>query len=75
MAALATFRAATDPRARGGELYGPDGPGQFKGVPARVRSSPASHDARAQARLWQVSERLTGVGPTTAPQPVDRLDR
>ncbi|GIH97087.1 oxidoreductase [Planobispora siamensis] len=65
--ALPTLRAATDPHAPGGGLYGPSGPGQFKGSPVRVTSSPASHDGHTQARLWQVSERLTGVSPVTAP--------
>jgi NAD(P)-dependent dehydrogenase (short-subunit alcohol dehydrogenase family) len=59
--ALPTLRAATDPRARGGEYYGPDGRGETKGYPKLVESSPASHDEDAQLRLWQESERLTGV--------------
>jgi NAD(P)-dependent dehydrogenase (short-subunit alcohol dehydrogenase family) len=59
--ALPTLRAATDPAARGGEYYGPDGWLEFKGHPHRVSSSARSHDERAQRRLWQESERLTGV--------------
>jgi NAD(P)-dependent dehydrogenase (short-subunit alcohol dehydrogenase family) len=59
--ALPTLRAATDPAARGGEYYGPDGWLEFKGSPHRVSSSARSHDERAQRRLWQESERLTGV--------------
>jgi NAD(P)-dependent dehydrogenase (short-subunit alcohol dehydrogenase family) len=59
--ALPTLRAATDPAARGGEYYGPDGWLEFKGYPHRVSSSARSHDAQAQRRLWQESERLTGV--------------
>jgi len=59
--ALPTLRAATDPAARGGEYYGPDGWLQFKGYPHRVSSSARSHDEQAQRRLWQESERLTGV--------------
>ena len=59
--ALPTLRAATDPAARGGEYYGPDGWLEFKGYPHRVRSSARSHDEQAQRRLWQESERLTGV--------------
>jgi NAD(P)-dependent dehydrogenase (short-subunit alcohol dehydrogenase family) len=60
MGALATLRAATDPFARGGEFYGPPGRGSI-GHPVRVESSAASHDEGAQRRLWQESERLTGV--------------
>ncbi len=59
--ALPTLRAATDPAARGGEYYGPDGWLEFKGHPHRVSSSARSHDEQAQRRLWQESERLTGV--------------
>jgi NAD(P)-dependent dehydrogenase (short-subunit alcohol dehydrogenase family) len=32
-----------------------------KGYPHRVSSSARSHDEQAQRRLWQESERLTGV--------------
>jgi NAD(P)-dependent dehydrogenase (short-subunit alcohol dehydrogenase family) len=59
--ALATLRAATDPAARGGEYYGPPGRLQYTGHPVRVESSAQSHDMAAARRLWEVSERLTGV--------------
>ena len=59
--ALATLRAATDPAAKGGEYYGPPGRLQFTGHPVRVESSAYSHDVAAARRLWEVSERLTGV--------------
>jgi NAD(P)-dependent dehydrogenase (short-subunit alcohol dehydrogenase family) len=60
MGALPTLRAAVDPLARGGEFYGPRR--RFDtGYPAKVQSSARSHDVADQARLWQVSERLTGV--------------
>lgn len=61
MGALPTLRAATDPSVRGGEYYGPPGRAQFTGYPARVESSERSHDVEVQQRLWQESERLTGV--------------
>jgi NAD(P)-dependent dehydrogenase (short-subunit alcohol dehydrogenase family) len=61
MGALPTLRAATDPSVHGGEYYGPPGRAQFTGYPARVESSARSHDTEAQRRLWQESERLTGV--------------
>jgi NAD(P)-dependent dehydrogenase (short-subunit alcohol dehydrogenase family) len=60
MGALATLRAATDASARGGEFYGPPGRG-YTGYPVRIESSARSHDRAAQNRLWQESERLTGV--------------
>jgi NAD(P)-dependent dehydrogenase (short-subunit alcohol dehydrogenase family) len=60
MGALPTLRAATDPGARGGEFYGPPGRG-YTGYPVRVESSSRSHDEAVQRRLWEASERLTGV--------------
>jgi hypothetical protein len=60
MGALPALRAAADPSARGGEFYGPRR--RFDtGYPARVESSARSHEVADQARLWEVSERLTGV--------------
>ncbi|GIF22469.1 NAD(P)-dependent dehydrogenase (short-subunit alcohol dehydrogenase family) [Actinoplanes tereljensis] len=59
--ALPTLRAATDPAVQGGQYYGPDGIGEVRGNPRLVASSPASHDASVQRRLWAVSEELTGV--------------
>ena len=59
--ALPTLRAATDPAASGGEYYGPGGPLQFTGHPVRVESSARSRDEAVAARLWEVSEELTGV--------------
>ena len=65
MGALPALRAATDPSARGGEYFGPRRYGLrrrfFTGYPAVVDSSTRSHDEADQARLWQVSEQLTGV--------------
>jgi NAD(P)-dependent dehydrogenase (short-subunit alcohol dehydrogenase family) len=61
MAALSPLRAATDPSAHGGEYYGPPGRTQFTGYPARVESSARSHDVEMQGRLWQESERLSGI--------------
>jgi NAD(P)-dependent dehydrogenase (short-subunit alcohol dehydrogenase family) len=61
MGALATLRAATDPAARGGEYYGPGGPGGFRGYPRLVTSTGRARDTDAQQRLWRESERLTGV--------------
>jgi NAD(P)-dependent dehydrogenase (short-subunit alcohol dehydrogenase family) len=75
MGALAIARAAVDPNAHGGEYYGPPGRAQFTGHPTVVESTPRSHDTPAQRRLWQESERLTGVtftigeAETTRPTP------
>lgn len=61
LGALATLRAATDPAVQGGQYYGPDGFKELRGYPTLVTSSPQSHDTALQARLWSVSEELTGV--------------
>jgi NAD(P)-dependent dehydrogenase (short-subunit alcohol dehydrogenase family) len=57
--ALSQLRAATDPAARGGELYGPlfvnNGPPVRKPILRRLGMR------RAIERLWEVSERETGV--------------
>ncbi|MFF7643482.1 hypothetical protein [Streptomyces canus] len=47
--------------ASGGQYYGPDGMGGFRGHPKVVESTPKSHDRTVQQRLWTVSEDLTGV--------------
>jgi NAD(P)-dependent dehydrogenase (short-subunit alcohol dehydrogenase family) len=59
--ALATVRAATDPQAGGGDYFGPPGRAQFTGYPVRVESSARSHDPEVARRLWDESQRLTGV--------------
>ena len=59
--ALATVRAATDPQARGGDYFGPPGRSQFTGYPVRVESSARSYDLEVARRLWDESQRLTGV--------------
>jgi NAD(P)-dependent dehydrogenase (short-subunit alcohol dehydrogenase family) len=60
--ALPTLYAATAPNVHGGEYFGPDGPGEMRGHhPKLVQFSRAAHDEAAAARLWTVSEELTGV--------------
>ena len=61
MGALPGLRAAVDPKARGGEYYGPDGKGERSGYPVIVSSNPASHNLQDAKSLWEVSEDLTGV--------------
>ncbi len=59
--ALPTLYAATAPGVRGGEYYGPDGPGEFRGFPKKVQAKPDAYDAELGRRLWEASEGLTGV--------------
>jgi NAD(P)-dependent dehydrogenase (short-subunit alcohol dehydrogenase family) len=58
---LPQLRAATDPNARGGQYYGPDGRRERKGRPVVVEPVPAAKDTETAARLWTLSEELTGV--------------
>ena len=61
MGALPILYAATFPGLAGGTYVGPDGPGEQRGYPRPVGSSAAARDQRVAARLWSVSEELTGV--------------
>lgn len=53
--------AATAPGVLGGEFYGPTGPGELRGKVGLVRPVRAGRDEQAAARLWSISEELTGV--------------
>ena len=59
MGALPQIRAAVDPAANGGTYYGPEK--GMKGYPVLVESNSRSHNLEDAARLWAVSEQLTGV--------------
>ena len=60
--ALPTLYAASAPDATGGEFFGP----AFiaRGFPVRSLSMPAADSKESAARLWEVSEELTGVSYT-----------
>jgi NAD(P)-dependent dehydrogenase (short-subunit alcohol dehydrogenase family) len=59
--ALPPLYAATEPDLEGGLYVGPDGPGEFRGSPRPVSPNRAARDEVLAARLWAVSEELTGV--------------
>jgi len=61
MGALPQIRASVDPKVKGSEYYGPDGKREFKGYPVLVPSNEASHNLEDAAKLWEESEKLTGV--------------
>jgi NAD(P)-dependent dehydrogenase (short-subunit alcohol dehydrogenase family) len=66
--ALPTLRAATDPAAGGGSYWGPSRAFEISGPPAPARISARANDQAVAARLWEVSEKLTGVSyPLAAP--------
>ena len=56
-----SLRAATDPRAYGGEFYGPSHRLEINGPPVAVRPSRRALDENEQQRLWEVSVEHTGV--------------
>jgi NAD(P)-dependent dehydrogenase (short-subunit alcohol dehydrogenase family) len=59
--ALSTLYAATAPEAVGGAYYGPTGAEEKRG-PLGFAQTPEAATTRADAdKLWQLSERLTGV--------------
>jgi NAD(P)-dependent dehydrogenase (short-subunit alcohol dehydrogenase family) len=59
--ALPTLRAATDPAALSGSYWGPARFGELNGPPVPARISERAKNDAAAARLWEVSERLTGL--------------
>ncbi|WP_460303558.1 oxidoreductase [Actinocorallia aurea] len=59
--ALDQLYAATAPGVQGGEFYGPDGLGESRGHPVLVRPVRSATDPETARRLWDVSEKLTGV--------------
>ncbi len=61
MGALPQLYAATMPDVVGGEYFGPDGPFEQRGWPQRVGRSKRASDIADAARLWSLSEELTGV--------------
>jgi NAD(P)-dependent dehydrogenase (short-subunit alcohol dehydrogenase family) len=61
MGALPALYAATAPDVQGGDYYGPCNWGGLKGPPRKQRSSDGSYDPEVAARLWALSESLTGV--------------
>lgn len=59
MGALPSLRAALDVDAKSGSYYGPE---QDKnGYPVEVQASDAAYDQADANRLWEMSEKLTGV--------------
>lgn len=59
--ALPQIRASVDSKVKGGEYYGPHGFNEMGGYPILVESIPASHSQEDAMKLWEISEKLTGV--------------
>jgi hypothetical protein len=61
MGALPQIRASVDENVKGGDYYGPDGFNEMKGFPVLVKSNAASHNLEDAKKLWEVSEKITGI--------------
>ncbi len=61
MGALPSLYAATVADLPGGSFVGPDGFMENRGYPRIVTASGRAYDHEAWRRLWELSERLTGV--------------
>ena len=61
MGALPTVYAATAEGVQGGDYIGPNGFMETYGFPKKVGSSKAAQDTASAAKLWEMSEELTGV--------------
>ncbi|MFK0402907.1 SDR family oxidoreductase [Microbacterium sp. NPDC090225] len=60
-AALPALYAVTSADARAGRLYGPKGPGHLGGAPAEQSIYSRLRSEADAARIWRLSEELTGV--------------
>jgi NAD(P)-dependent dehydrogenase (short-subunit alcohol dehydrogenase family) len=61
MGVLPQLYAATAPLVENGAFYGPDGKNEKKGYPTRVQPAERGRDEALAARLWDLSETLTGL--------------
>ncbi len=59
--ALPSLRAAIDENAKSGDYYGPDGWQEWRGYPKKVKSNRISYNKEIAKKLWDVSEKLTGI--------------
>jgi len=58
--ALPTLYAAAAPTVNGGDFFGPGGLFELRGAPKQVRASSRARNETDAARLWEISESLTG---------------
>ena len=61
MGALPTLQAALDPDAQRNDYFGPSGFMEMRGYPQKVETSDAAKDINLANRLWNVSEKMTGI--------------
>jgi NAD(P)-dependent dehydrogenase (short-subunit alcohol dehydrogenase family) len=58
---LPEVRASVDSKVKGGEYYGPRGFNEMGGYPVLVESTEDSHNLDNAKKLWELSEKLTGI--------------
>lgn len=63
MGAWPALRAATDPAAKPGGYYGPQGFGEARGLSREAKRSALAQDLELGRRLWELSVELTGIDP------------
>ena len=61
MGALPTLYAAVDPDIQGNDYIGPGGFQETRGYPKKVEPAEHAKDDDVAAKLWDVSEKMTGV--------------
>jgi NAD(P)-dependent dehydrogenase (short-subunit alcohol dehydrogenase family) len=61
MGALDELYAAVAPGAESGKVYGPGGFREMRGYPVEVQPDSAARNEETARRLWDLSEKLTGV--------------
>jgi NAD(P)-dependent dehydrogenase (short-subunit alcohol dehydrogenase family) len=61
MGALPTLYAAVGPNVNSGDYFGPSGFLEMKGYPRKVETNKLSKNEKIAAKLWDVSEKLTGA--------------
>ncbi|WP_394620215.1 oxidoreductase [Lentzea sp. JNUCC 0626] len=65
---LPQLHAATGPGIRGGQFFGPAGPGELRGRVGTARFSEEATDEAVGRRLWHAAEELTGIAYLTTNQ-------
>ncbi len=58
---LPTLRAAVDPEVTNGDYFGPAGFREMRGKPIKVKSNEKSNEEALAKKLWDISEKLTGI--------------
>lgn len=59
--ALPILRASTEEGLKGSEYFGPTRMGETRGYPEKVQSSDKSYNEDLARKLWDISEKLTGI--------------